>query len=476
MIKFGTGGWRAIIADGFTKLNIQKLAAALSQKMKDEGAAPKGIVVGYDRRFLSNLASRWLCEVFAAAGVNCYYIRHEAPTPLVMFAVKEYDVKYGAAITASHNPAEYNGVKIFTEGGRDADETVTNSIEAYLEKLEENGEIPTIDFDEAVRRGVVSLINPNNKYVDSILRVINTDAIRGKELKLAVDPMYGVSKTSLVTILTTARAEVDVIHERRDALFGGRLPAPAEETLKTLTAFVLERGCNLGIATDGDADRIGVIDDLGNFIHPNKILALLYYYLLKYKHWRGPVVRNLCTTRLLDVIAEANGEVAYETPVGFKNISSKMAETNALIGGESSGGMTVRGHIMGKDGIYAAALLTEMIAVTNKNISRIYKEITEEFGEFFMVERNYSLEKRFSLEDIFSEADKELNTGINKEFGKERKNILRRDGIKINFADGDWVTARFSGTEPLLRVFAESGTVAEAENLAETMKKIIEPK
>jgi phosphomannomutase len=459
MIKFGTGGWRAIIADGFTKTNVRRLATALSLKMKNEGA--KSVVVGYDRRFLSNLASRWLCEVFAAHGIDCYYIRREAPTPLVMFTVKDYDAKYGAAVTASHNPAEYNGVKIFTEGGKDADETVTNSIEEYLEA---EPEIRAIDFDDAVRRGLVSLINPNNKYVDSILRLINVDAIRSKELKIAIDPMYGVSKTSLATILTTARAEVDIIHERHDALFGGRLPAPAEETLKTLTAFVLEHGCNLGVATDGDADRIGVIDDLGNFIHPNKILSLLYYYLLKYKNWRGPVVRNLCTTRLLDRIAAAYGETAYETPVGFKNISSKMAETNALIGGESSGGMTVRGHIMGKDGIYAAAILTEMIAVTNKNISQIYKEITDQFGEFFMVEKNYSYKESFPLKTEYDCSP----------FKKEVKEFLTLDGIKINFTDGSWATARFSGTEPLLRIFAESKSVSEAEDLAETMRGIVE--
>ena len=201
--------------------------------------------------------------------------------------------------------------------------------------------------------------------------------------------MYGVSETSLKTILLTARCEVQMIHERHDTLFGGKLPSPSAATLRSLQTFVIDEKCDIGLATDGDADRIGVIDDTGRFLHPNDILVLLYYYLVKYKGWSGPVVRNLSTTHMLDKVAESFGQKCYEVPVGFKYISAKMAETDAVIGGESSGGLTVKGHINGKDGVYAAALLVEMIAVTGKKLSEIYRMIEEECGSIHMEERDY---------------------------------------------------------------------------------------
>ena len=332
-ITFGTGGWRAIIGDGFTKANVQRLALALARKMEDEGAARRGFLIGYDRRFLSREAAHWAAEVMAGAGVRCLVVEREAPTPLIMFAVKYYELSYGMAVTASHNPALYNGVKVFTQGGRDADETVTGSIEDYIAALPE-GDIPAVPYGDGLRRGQIEIIDPMNPYIDSIIRSVNMDAIRSRGLRVVLDPMFGVSKTALQTILITARCDVDVIHERRDALFGGRLPAPNSKTLIGLQSFVLENGCDIGIATDGDADRLGVIDDRGEFLHPNKILVLLYDYLLRHKGWHGAAVRNIATTHLLDAIAAEFGETCYEVPVGFKHVSGKMLETGAVIGGE----------------------------------------------------------------------------------------------------------------------------------------------
>ena len=232
-------------------------------------------------------------------------------------------------------------------------------------------------------------IYPLNEYLDNIIGEINMDAIKEKGLKVALDPMYGVSETSLKTILHTARCEVETIHERHDTLFGGKLPSPSAATLRTLQNYVLDKKCDIGIATDGDADRIGIIDDTGRFLHPNDILVLLYYYLVKYKGWKGSVVRNICTTHMLDKVANTFGEECYEVPVGFKHISGKMNATNAIIGGESSGGLTVKGHIKGKDGIYAACLLVEMIAVTGKKLSEIVKDIEAECGQIYMEEKDY---------------------------------------------------------------------------------------
>ena len=468
-IEFGTGGWRAVIGDGFTKANVRLLTAALARKMKEEGVAQRGFLIGYDRRFLSQESAHWAAEVMAGAGVPCMVVEREAPTPLIMFAVKYYELSYGMAVTASHNPALYNGIKVFVKGGRDADELVTANIEAYIAALE-GQEIPSVPYEEGVRTGQIQIIDPMNTYIDSIIRSVNMDAIRSRGLKVVLDPMFGVSKTALSTILITARCDVDVIHERRDALFGGRLPAPNSKTLIGLQNFVLEHGCDIGIATDGDADRLGIIDDQGEFLHPNKILSLLYYYLLKYKGWHGAAVRNLATTHLLDAIAGRFGEKCYEVPVGFKHISGKMLEAGAVIGGESSGGLTVRGHIQGKDGIYAASLLVEMMATTGRSLSELYREIAEQCGAFEMVERGY----RFSQEEKARISNILMEDKLLPDFGLEIEKVSYADGCKVYFKGGGWVVSRFSGTEPLLRVFCEMGSAERAAEISRQMEAFLD--
>lgn len=469
MIKFGTGGWRAIIADEFTKKNIQFLTCALARKMKDDGKAENGIVIGYDRRFLSCEAAKWAAEVMAGEGIYTRVINREAPTPLVMYAVKKDGLYTGMAVTASHNPAIYNGIKVFMEGGRDADAFFTCEIEQYISGLDDS-DIQIIPYEEGLQQGFIVLTDPMNEYIDSIIRAIDLNVIRESNLHIALDPMYGVSKTALQTILLTARCNLDVIHERRDALFGGRLPAPNHKTLAGLMNYVEEHGCDLGIATDGDADRLGVINDKAEFLHPNKILVLLYYYLLKYKGWKGPVVRNIATTHLVDKIAQSFGEACHEVPVGFKHISSGMAKTGAIIGGESSGGLTVRGHIQGKDGIYAAALLVEMTASTKKKLSELYRMIEVEYGTFEMEERDYrfSQEKKEQIKKILF-SDKLLP-----EFPIPIKKLSYMDGCKVYFENDGWVIARFSGTEPLIRIFSEMSTSKEANGIIDIFEKFLE--
>lgn len=460
MISFGTGGWRAIIGDEFTKANIKLLAKAMCRKMKAEGVAPE-IVMGYDRRFLAKEAMQWAAEVFAAEGIKAYLINKSSPTPLIMFYTMKHELSYGMMITASHNPAIYNGIKVFTKGGRDADETQTKDIERYIREIE--GEpVESMDYAEAVKVGLIEEIYPLNEYLDNIIDAVDMGAIRRARLKIAIDPMYGVSETSLKTILLTARCDVQMINERHDTLFGGKLPSPSASTLRRLQSFVIDQNCDIGLATDGDADRIGVIDDTGRFLHPNDILVLLYYYLVKYKGWSGPVVRNLATTHMLDKVAESFGQKCYEVPVGFKHISAKMTEVDAIIGGESSGGLTVKGHINGKDGVYAASLLVEMIAVTGKRLSEIYKMIEEECGAIYMEERDYkfSQEKKVEMHKILMEEKKVP------ELAFEVDHISYMDGCKIYFKNGGWVVARFSGTEPLLRIFCEMPRKEDAEKVS----------
>jgi phosphomannomutase len=354
-------------------------------------------------------------------------------------------------VTASHNPAIYNGFKVFTYGGRDANEEQTGEIEAYARKIEAQGSISWIEYEKAKAQGLVTEFNPLNEYLDNIIANIDMKAIRDRGLHIVLDPMYGVSQTSIKTILSTARCELDLIHEAHDTLFGRRMPAPSRNALTELCTYVTEMECDLGIATDGDADRLGVIDDKGRYLTANDILRLLYYYLLKYKGWRGPAVRNVATTHMLDRMAESFGEVCYEVPVGFKHISAKMQETGAIIGGESSGGLTVRGHINGKDGIYAASLLVEMIAVTGKRLSELACEIEQQYGTAYMEERSRSFpsERKAELVKILYE-ERRLP-----EFDLEIEKVSYLDGCKVYFRNGGWIIARFSGTEPLLRIFCE---------------------
>ncbi|MDO5400565.1 MAG: phosphoglucomutase/phosphomannomutase family protein [Eubacteriales bacterium] len=453
MIKFGTGGWRAIIADEFTKANIRLVAAGLARLALEEGYEGQQICVGYDRRFLSKEAAHWAAEVLVGYGFRPFIVARSSPTPLIMFTTKSMNLPYGMAVTASHNPAIYNGIKLFTRGGRDADVTVTRKIEEKIAALE-GTEVPWVDYDEAVADGRITEGYPVNEYIDSILDAVDVYAIKRSRPRIAIDPMFGVSQSCLRTILLTCRCDVDVIHEQHDTLFGGKMPAPDRETLKQLQHFVVDNKCDLGIATDGDADRLGVIDERGSYVHPNTLLLLLYYYLLKYRGWTGPCVRNNSTTHLLDRVAQGMGQVCYEVPVGFKHISAKMTETNAIIGGESSGGMAVRGHISGKDGIYAAALLVEMLAVTGKSLSALYREITDQYGELFYEEASYTMHpaKKAELQTLIFE-QKQYPA-----FGQEIDHISREDGCKVYFADGSWVICRFSGTEPLLRFSAEAQT------------------
>jgi len=468
MIKFGTGGWRAFIGEDFTKENVQILSQALATHMKNEKCDNSGFVIGYDNRFLSDKAAKWVSEVMAGNGIKVFLIDKSAPTPLIMFTVNSLATYYGGAVTASHNPADYNGLKIFTRGGRDASEVVTGTLEEIINNITIK-DVVLISFDSGVAQGLIQIIDPFNKFIDSIISMIDMESIKNSKLKVVLDPMFGVSKTCLQTILLTARCELEIINNRHDTLFGGRLPSPSTHTLHQLKDLVVEKGYDIGIGTDGDADRLGIIDEKGNFIHPNDILSILYYYLLKYKGWKGSVVRNLATTHLLDKIAAGFGEQCFEVPVGFKNISSKMEEKHALIGGESSGGLTIRGHIRGKDGIFAASLLIELLSVTGKSLSELLEEIHKQYGYFYMTESDY----KFSLEVKDQLKTKLFVDKLIPNFHYEVEKISYADGVKVYFKNGGWIIARFSGTEPLLRIFSEMENEARANQISNTMKEFL---
>lgn len=462
MIQFGTGGWREIIGDGFTRENIQRIATALALRMEREGCASAGICIGYDRRFLSKEASKWFSEAAAARGVHVRFVDISCPTPQIMFSVRHLNLPYGAMVTASHNRATYNGIKLFTRGGRDAVEEVTRGIQEEANALKPD-EISSIPFDKALASGAIEIYDPRDEYLDAIMAQVDLAAMRRRKLRVVLDPMYGVGRTGLMTIFYNARFDVEVIHGEHDAFFGRRLPAPTPDTLHELQQMVLFTNADIGIATDGDADRLGIIDEKGGYVSANQILCLLYNYLLSHKGWRGSAVRNIATTHLLDRIAEAYGEKCIEVPVGFKHISKGMDDNDAIIGGESSGGLTVKGHIPGKDGLYAACLLVEMIAVTGKSMSELVRELTDKYGEFHSAEYDWDLapEKKDEIKRLVMD-EKQLP-----DFGVAPKAVSYRDGCKVYFDDA-WVIVRFSGTEPRVRIFAEHTSEERAKELVRT--------
>ncbi len=464
-ISFGTGGWRAIIGEDFICENVRRVAKGISLLMKEK-KTDKPVIIGYDRRFLSENAAKWVAEVLANDGVNVWFMERSVPTPLVMHTVKDKELDFGIEITASHNPSNYNGIKLIVEEGRDAPLEITNHLEELISTIDD---VEFTDFNVAVENGLVTYIkNPFNKFLDDIIGLLDMNALRERGLRVLFDSMHGSGTYPLLVIFHTARCTIDTINVNKDAYFGGVMPAPSERSLFTLRNQVVNGGYDFGIAMDGDGDRLGIIDANGKYINANEILCLLYYYLVKHKGWRGPVVRNLATTHMLDKIAESFGEKCYEVPVGFKYISSKIDEVDAVLGGESSGGLTVRGHIHGKDSVYAASLFAEMVSVTGKSPSEILDELKKEFGEFIMVEDDMRFDP--AIKPVVQKTlmvDKRLP-----EFKDEITRVSYEDGCKVYFEDG-FVICRFSGTEPLLRIFAESTNPVRAKEYIDTFKKFL---
>ncbi|MCD9519096.1 phosphoglucomutase/phosphomannomutase family protein [Photobacterium phosphoreum] len=468
MIQFGTGGWRAFIGEEFTQANVRLVAQAIANIMITESVTDKGFIIGYDRRFLSDKAAAWFAEVLAGNNIKCSFINRFVPTPIVMFKAKQTGAIYSACITASHNPADYNGIKVFIEGGRDADEIITQKIEQQVAVLTA-ADVKHVDFEQAQHDKLIEIINPMNEFVDSVIALLDLEAIKQANLRVLIDPMFGVAKNALQTVLITGRCDVDVINDGENPGFGGLMPSPSAATLYRLKHLVAQEGYDIGIGTDGDADRLGIIDEKGNFIHPNEVLLLLYYYLLEYKGWKGSVVRNIATTHLLDKVAAAYGEKSFEVPVGFKHISSQMEADDSLLGGESSGGLTIRGHIKGKDGIFASSLLVEMISSTGKKLSELLDEIYTRFGYAYTAEGDCTF-KAAERDRLYNKIYIEKSLP---EFDYEIEKVSYADGAKVYFKNGGWAIARFSGTEPLLRLFVEMEDQTQAEAVLLQFKQFL---
>jgi phosphomannomutase len=469
LVTFGTGGWRAIIGEGFTMHNVRRLSQALANEITRQGAEDRGVIIGYDRRFLSRQAAEASAEVFGGNNIQTILLNEDAPTPLVTYATAARAAAYGLVFTASHNPPEWNGLKVFRSDGALLLDEETQRIEAETNALTPD-DVIKLELDIALEAGIVRRGDFTNDYVDAVEALIDLQTIRNAGLKVIVDPMYGVGQLTLGTVLTEARCRVTFIHERHNPLFGGRSPAPNPEALRLLTSTMRDdHGYDLGLAMDGDADRIAIVDELGEYISINDVLLLLYWYMHEVRGERGGVVRNLATSHLLDRLAHRLGEECYEVPVGFKHVVSTMVEHQALLGGESSGGLTIRGHILGKDGIFAAALVVEMRARTGKKISELRSTVYDLTG------RLYTLEETFpATPEMRIAVPRKLREAPCTHVGPYPViRVSHMDGTKLYLENDNWALLRFSGTEPVLRLVVEADSEGKAQELMAWLKQFV---
>jgi phosphomannomutase len=468
IITFGTGGWRAVIGEGFTLHNVRRLCQALANRLVRGGLERKGALIGYDRRFLSEDAAQAAAEVFAGNNVKVALLKEPAPTPLITFATVRGAAAYGLAFTASHNPPQWNGLKVFKEDGSLLLDDETEAIAREANDLTTE-DIIKVELPLALASGQVALRDYTNEYVDAVESLVDMEAIRQAGLRVLVDPMYGVGELTIDIILTEARCRVTTIHGRHDPLFGGRSPAPDLAALGLLVHEIKEGRFDLGLATDGDADRIAIVDERGQYVPVNDLLVLIYWYLHEVRGQAGGVVRNLATTHMLDRLTRRFGERCLEVAVGFKHIAAGMQETQAILGGESSGGLTIRGHILGKDGILSAALVVEMLAKTGQRISALLEQVFALTGRLYMVEHNMPAtpEMRALFPRLLGQRE------IGEIAGLPVRGLLTIDGTKFLFDRDQWLLLRFSGTEPLLRIFAEAESSDQAQSLVDAAMTLL---
>lgn len=460
-IRFGTSGWRARIGAEFTFANVRRLAAAIAQHLTEAGDAGGGVVVGYDTRFLSEEFAGAIAETLAASDVKSFVSTRDVPTPVVAHAVPERRAAAGITVTASHNPGDDNGIKLSGPTGGPALPEVTKAIEARVARLAEPAFVP---LDEARRRGLVENADFAPAYLAHCREIVDLAVIRQAHLRVVVDVMHGPARGYLDRLLVEAGSEVTVLHGERDVTFGGRPPEPAEENLGRLIATVRERGAHLGLATDGDADRFGVVDRDGTVIPPNPILALVLRHLLRHRGWRGGIGRSVATTHLLDALAASYGCQLHETPVGFKYLGDLIVQGVAIFGGEESGGMSLRGHPPEKDGILACLLVAELLAVEGGSLRSLLERLYGEVGRLVSERVNVPLSDRVrgSLpERIAAPPDRLGEAPVVR--------IQTMDGLKLHFGDGAWVLVRPSGTEPVARLYIEApdlGTLSTLRDAA----------
>lgn len=457
MIKFGTDGWRGIISDDFTFANVRVVAQALADYIKTQSAAGSGIVIGYDTRFLSKEYAHEAARVLAGNGIPVYLAARPAPTPAISYAVKQVKAAGGVMVTASHNPPVYNGIKFKGSFGGSAFPHQTRAVEQLL------GVNPAASG--AAGGSLISSFNPLPQYYAHLSTLVNLDRIRKSGFKIIADPMYGAGAGCFKELLGDSCRE---IHCEYNPSFGGLHPEPIEKHLAPLAGAVLQANAQVGLALDGDADRIGAVDGKGRFINAHRIFALLFKYLVEIKGWRGGVVKTFSTTKMIDKLADKFNLPLFETPIGFKYICELFLKDDILIGGEESGGLGFKHHLPERDGLLSGLFLLEMMVSYEKTPEELVDDLMQELGphHYHRLDLQLTPDQRDKLLQIVS-------TGSCKDLAAlNSKNFRDLDGYKYYFDNG-WLLFRFSGTEPLLRIYAEAGSPAFVDQLLSIAQSMI---
>jgi alpha-D-glucose phosphate-specific phosphoglucomutase len=472
-IRFGTDGWRAVISDTFTFHNLrlltQAIADAVASEKWDNGMVlepapdPHKIVVGFDTRFLSDRYAQDVARVLAANGYTVYLSQADAPTPAISYAVRNKAAIAGIMITASHNAPRYNGVKLKSAYGGSALPEQCRRVEVYLNDNEAQGRGPNqMDYEQARQQGLIQRFNPILAYNDKLRTLINFELIAEAPQRVVVDSMYGAGRGVIRGILQGTGCEVQEIRGEMNPGFGGVHPEPIACNLGALAGAISMGMGNFGLATDGDADRIGAMDERGNFVDPHKIMALALRYLVEKRGWRGAAVRTVSTTRMIDRLAKRYGLPVYETPVGFNHIADYMMNEDVLIGGEESGGISFKGHIPEGDGILMGLLVIEMVASAGVGLYELVEDLLKEVGPVSYTRKDMRLSHPVSKTQITDLLKNEAPAQIG---GERIIEICTIDGVKYILSDDSWLLIRPSGTEPVLRVYAEGRNQAMVKAL-----------
>jgi phosphomannomutase len=467
-IKFGTDGWRAIIAEDFTFENVRYCAQGVADYLKQAKLAGRGIVIGYDTRFASEDFAAAAAEIIAGNGIKVYLDLKPTPTPVISYNVLALKAGGAVIITASHNAGIWNGFKFKDENGSSAADEITSKIVGFIDKAYNAGIVKRLPLDEAKKKGLVADTDLDAAYFKQVGRLIDLEQLKKASLKLVVDPMYGAGAGYLKRLLEGGAIKITEIHSERNPLFPGIHPEPIMPHLEGLAAAVKKQKASAGLATDGDADRMGIIDEKGNFLTQLQVFALLCLYMLETRGERGMIVKSLTTTNMAFRLGELFNVPVHETAVGFKYIAPVMMAENALIGGEESGGYGFRGHVAERDGVLANLYFLDLMVRTGKSPSQLIEYLYKKVGPHY-----------YQRVDIrFPEAErKAIIDRVRNYPGKTIDNVKilkldTTDGYRFNLADNTWLLIRFSGTEPLLRIYTETDSPERVKRLLETGKKI----
>jgi len=452
-IRFGTDGWRAGIAEDYTFESVRYCAQGTAEYIVAQGQAERGMVVGYDTRFRSEDFARAVAEVLAGNGVRVYLTDAPEPTPVNSYAILPLKAAGGIWITASHNPATDNGYKLRSSyAGAAAPETL-EEVERRIDQAQSAGRIERLDYDRAVKQGTITVFDAKEPYLEQLERLIDVQPITAAGLRLVADPMWGVGMGWFPRLLAGGDTTVHEIHAERNPLFPGiRRPEPIDDNLQDLFIAVRELGADAGIANDGDADRVGLVSERGEFVNQLQVYALLAYYLLEIRGLRGPLVRTISSTVMADKLAKRYGVDVYETRVGFKYVAPEMIRVDAIMGGEESGGFAFRDHIPERDGILAGLYLLDLMVQTGKSPSQLLDHVYSLIGAHYYdrVDRRMSPEQKPQVQETIRQAQPKELAGLKVE------EVDRTEGFRYCLEDGGWLLIRFSGTEPVIRVYCET--------------------